>query len=82
MRALWDRLKKMLSFWPETLHATGLLLGWALITWGVARLIVWEVWLLSGGLLLLSLSGWKHMRIVFGAGLYTLSRARKGRGDG
>jgi hypothetical protein len=55
-------------------HALGILAGWALLTAGLAALIVPEVWLLSSGLLLLSLAGWGHLRVLFGAGLYALWR--------
>lgn len=59
---------------PVSLHAAAILLGWALVTEGVARLSVPEVRLVSAGLLLLSLAGWSHLRALFGAGLYALTR--------
>jgi len=55
-------------------HALAIVLGWALLTGGIAALLVPEVWLISAGLLLLSLAGWGHLRVLFGAGLYALWR--------
>jgi hypothetical protein len=63
--------------WAAIGHASAIVLGWALLTAGIAALLVPEVWLISGGLLLLSLAGWGHLRILFAAGLYTLSRRGK-----
>lgn len=57
-----------------TLHVLSILGGWALLTWGVARLLVPEVWLISAGLLLLSFAGWGHLRTLSRMGLYALSR--------
>ena len=54
----------------EGLHALAILVGWVLVTWGVASLLVWQVWPLSGGLFLLSLAGWEHLRDLFGEGVY------------
>lgn len=72
VRAVWRLV-------PEMLNATTILGGWALLTWGIADLVgVWQVWPLSGGLLLLSLAGWGHLRVLFGAGLYTLTRNDRG----
>lgn len=56
------------------LHAGAILGGWALLTAGVASLLVPEVWLISAGLLLLSLAGWGHLRVLFGKGVYALTR--------
>ena len=61
---------------PAALHALAIVLGWALLTAGIAALLVPEVWLISAGLLLLSLAGWGHLRVLFGAGLYALARKR------
>jgi hypothetical protein len=58
----------------KALHGLAILLGWALVTEGLARLLVYEVRLLSAGLFLLSLAGWGHLRVLFGAGLYALHR--------
>lgn len=60
------------------LHAGAILGGWALLTAGLASLLVPEVWLISGGLFLLSLAGWGHLRVLFGVGLYTLRRRSDG----
>ena len=58
----------------KALHVLAILGGWGLLTAGIAFLLVPEVWLISGGLLLLSLAGWAHLRVLFTAGLYALSR--------
>lgn len=60
--------------WRPILHACAIVGGWALLTAGVASLLVPEVWLISGGLFLLSLVGWGHLRVLFAAGIYALSR--------
>lgn len=57
------------------LHALSILCGWALLTHGIASLTAPEAWPLSGGLFLLSLAGWGHLRVLFTAGLYALSKA-------
>lgn len=62
-----------LGFWRELLLVTAYTLGWALITWGVARLTVVEVWLISGGLFLLSLGGVGLLKEIAADGLYVLS---------
>jgi len=59
---------------PTVLHALAIVAGWALLTAGIAALLVPEVWLISAGVLLLSLAGWGHLRVLFGAGLYALWR--------
>lgn len=67
-RAVW-------SVRAELLHNGAIVFGWTLVTWGVATLIdVWQVWPISGGLLLLSLAGWGHLRVLFSAGIYALTR--------
>lgn len=72
MRAVWRPV-------PEMLNASAILGGWALLTWGVADLAgVWQVWPLCGGVLLLCLAGWGHLRVLFGAGPYTLTRNDRG----
>lgn len=53
--------------------------GWALVTRGLAPVVAWwglEPWPLSAGLFLLSLAGWKYLRTLFSAGVYTLRRAK------
>lgn len=56
----------------EFAHGLAIVLGWALLTAGLARLLVPEVWLLSGGVLLLSAVGWGHLRVLAMTGLYAL----------
>lgn len=72
--------RRLAWIWSEgrTAHSLVILGGWALLTWGVADLTVPQVWPISGGLFLLSLAGWGHLRVVAVAGLYTLKRM----GDG
>ena len=65
---------RLLRLWPEALQAVGILSGWALVTFGVASLLVWQVWPISLGLLVLSVVGWGHLKRLFGKGLYELSR--------
>lgn len=76
-RSIADFLAQFAAWcWNEgrTAHALAIFAGWGLLTWGVARLLVPEVWLISGGLLLLSFAGWGHLRVLFGAGVYALYR--------
>jgi hypothetical protein len=58
------------------LHCSAVVLGWASVTWGVAALLVPEVWQISLGLFLLSLAGWGHLRVVFASGVYALHRKK------
>lgn len=66
---------RIFGFWPEALQVLAILSGWGLVTFGVASLLVWQVWPISLGLFLLSIVGWGHMRMLFGKGLYKLSRS-------
>lgn len=59
------------------LHVGAIVGGWLLLTWGVASLLVPAVWPISGGLFLLSLAGWGHLRVLFGRGVYALHLAKK-----
>lgn len=61
----------------KALHMTAILGGWAALTYGVASLMVPEVWPISLGLLLLSAAGWSHLRVLAGAGIYALWRRSK-----
>jgi hypothetical protein len=61
---------------PELLTATTLLGGWALITAAIAALTSPLAWLFSGGLLLISLGGWKLLWALASNGLYTLIKAK------
>lgn len=58
----------------RALHVAAILGGWALLTAGLAALLVTEVWLISGGLLCLSIAGWGHLRTIATMGVYALSR--------
>ena len=69
-----NAFRAALSVTAEILVAFALLGGWALLTWGIARLTSNDAWIFSGGLLLLSLTGWRLIAKVFSAGLYDLSR--------
>lgn len=48
--------------------------GWSLITQGVAALTSPLAWLFSGGVLLISLGGWKLFWALVTNGLYSLTR--------
>lgn len=63
--------------WRDALQVLGIVGGWGLLTLGIARLTVPEVWPISAGLLLLSLCGWGFLRVLFLEGLYVLSRGRR-----
>lgn len=60
---------------PEILTTAALLGGWILITVAVVALTSPLAWLFSGGLLLLSLAGWKLLWALMMNGLYALTRA-------
>ena len=81
LRRLTDRVRsvaagavRVLQLWPEALQVLGILSGWGVVTFGLASLLVWEVWPISLGLLVLSMVGWGHLKRLFGKGLYELSR--------
>lgn len=64
----------------EALLAGAILLGWAALTAGLARIGAAPiVWRLSLGLLLLSACGWRFLVVLARDGLYALTRARGGR---
>jgi hypothetical protein len=85
--AMWRRVdehtavvgKAIVEALPEILTAMAFLGGWLLLTYGVARLLSDIVWPLSGGLLLLSLGGWKLLWKLSTDGLYVLTRSAKRR---
>jgi hypothetical protein len=64
---------------PELAFTGAVLAGWALLTTFAAAFAGPRVWLLSGGLLLLSGCGWKFLYRIARDGLYVLSR-REGSG--
>lgn len=87
-REAWADVRFFLAAWAELaadlwklravlLHGAAIVGGWALVTAGLASLLVPEVWLLSGGLFLLSLAGWGHLRVLFTLGAYALHRRPK-----
>ena len=61
----------------EILLSLALLCGWALLTWGIVLLTTPKVWPISGGLLLLSVCGWRLLWTVFSHGLYSLTREER-----
>lgn len=65
--------------WQEILLVTTYATGWTLLTWGLARLLVVEVWLISGGLFFLSLGGLGFLKDVATDGLYFLGKIGRGR---
>lgn len=66
---------------PELLTALAALLGWFLLTWVAASLISPWAWPASGGLLLLSICGWRFLAVIAWRGLYDLSRDPGGDDD-
>ena len=85
----WSRFRAIVSrivarTWAvraQLLHVLAIVGGWALVTAGVAALLVPEVWLISGGLFLLSLAGWGHLWRVFSLGLFKLAKLDRQRGQ-
>lgn len=74
-------LRTLATVWgarAEIAVSLAILSGWALVTWAVASLLVWQVWPLSGGLFLLSLAGVKLLRRIAADGLYDLTRRARG----
>lgn len=67
-------MKLLLRVLPELLTAGALLGGWLLLTAGLVALTSPLAWWFSGGLLLLSLAGWKLLWTLATTGLYTLTR--------
>jgi hypothetical protein len=63
----------------EVMLSLALMLGWASLTMGVARLTSPIAWFFSIGVLLLSLCGWGMLAQLCWKGLYVLSRKRGGR---
>lgn len=61
----------------ELLTAAAFLVGWALVTWAVALYLGPIIWLISAGLLLISLGGWELLVLILRKGLYTLTRPEK-----
>lgn len=68
----------MVRLRAELLTSASFVAGWALLTWGIAELLVWQVWPLSAGLFFLSLGGWKLLWTLATEGLYALSRTSRG----
>jgi hypothetical protein len=61
----------------ELATAAAFLAGWVLITWAIALYTSPRIWLVSGGLLLISLGGWEFLLTILRKGLYTLTRPEK-----
>lgn len=73
MKINWP-LRKYLG---ELAVTVGAILGWALLTGGLAAVLPTHakaLWLASAGMLLLSLCGWKFLWTIVTTGLYTLTR--------
>ncbi|HEX6940900.1 MAG TPA: hypothetical protein VF158_15895 [Longimicrobiales bacterium] len=62
----------------ELLTSAAFVAGWAFLTWGVAELLVWQVWPLSAGLFFLGLGGWRLLATLVWRGLYDLTRGPGG----
>lgn len=71
LRRLWHGAVRLRA---ELLTSAAFICGWALLTWGIAELLVWQVWPLSGGLFFLGLGGWRLLATLVWRGLYALSR--------
>jgi hypothetical protein len=69
----------VVGFLPELLVTLALVAGWLLLTWGIAALLVWQVWPISVGLFLLGCCGWRFLARLFGRGLYALTLTREDR---
>ena len=67
-------LRPVGRYWREYLLGIAVVGGWGLITLFVASLTNRLAWPLSGGFLLLSLSGWRWLFDVFTKGMYALSQ--------
>lgn len=64
--------------WAELAAGVALVAGWLLVTWALASMLrTWQVWPLSAGLALLSLFGWRVLRVIALDGLYALTREAK-----
>lgn len=70
-------LLKLNRYRAEVATAAAFVLGWILVTWALALWISPRIWLVSGGLLLISLGGWEFLLTVMRKGLYALTRPEK-----
>lgn len=73
MRLRWPSVK----YAGEIAVTAAALVGWALVTAGIATIIphyARAIWFASAGLLLLSLCGWKFLGTIITTGLYVLTR--------
>lgn len=70
-------LAGVLGLWREVVLVAAALGGWALMTWGVASLLVWQVWPISAGLFLFAFVavglGRKPRSTIAAEGLYRLT---------
>jgi len=65
----------------ELATAAAFLLGWALVTWAIVLFTTPVVWLISLGVLLISLGGWELLYLIVRKGLYTLTRPDQEKGE-
>jgi hypothetical protein len=77
---LRDRWKAIVAIRAELLTAAAFLAGWVLITWAIALYTSPRIWLVSGGLLLISLGGWEFLLTIMRKGLYSLTRPEEKNG--
>jgi cytochrome b561 len=70
-RDVRDATSKMRA---ELAVSFALLVGWCLITYGIATITRPIAWAFSFGLLLLLLCGWRMLWSLFSDGLYVLTR--------
>lgn len=66
--------RTLCRFRAEFLTAAAIVLGWALLTWGVADRTGPIAWRFSAAVLLLSLVGWRFLGTIVWEGLYKLTR--------
>ena len=72
MLPLRNALRAVRAVMSEVVFWSLVLGGWALLTWGVARLTSVDAWIFSGGILLLSFTGWRTLFDLFWDGLHVL----------
>jgi hypothetical protein len=54
--------------------------GWALVTWAIVLFTSPVAWLVSLGVLLISLGSWELLHLVIRKGVYTLTRPEQEKG--
>lgn len=76
---LWDMLAVIRGAAADMLLSLAILVGWTLLTLGIASVAggrARTVYLISAGVFLLSLAGWKLLYRLAADGLYVLTRKK------